>query len=190
MAGDPVEGVVSSALGLHTMSTAPGADAPLNEITSMMPIFRPGSPWKQGAACTCTPEGRPYPFDVVGSKQPSGIDLYIGPPGVGKSLLMNSQNLALTLSAALVVRRSAALPYIRVADIGPSAKGLVDLGREALPRSLAHLATYIRFQNRPEFAYNFLARSSATAIRCRTSAPPPSIRSRSPARPKAGRPTS
>ncbi|MGD0104489.1 MAG: hypothetical protein ABSC06_10670 [Rhodopila sp.] len=154
VAGDPVQGMMSSALGLHANSTAPAADAPLTDVLRMMPWTRQGSPWESGSLLYMTPEGRPYPYDPTGSKRTSVVKLFVGGPGTGKSMLLNTMNLGLILSAAAVTGDQPNLPFIRIADIGYGGKGTIDLLHEALPPDSAHFALYVRFQNAPKFAYN------------------------------------
>ena len=68
MAGDPLDGVMSSALGLAVASTAPAAAAPLGEVLRMLPWGRPASPWATGTALFRTPYGRMWPYDPAGPR--------------------------------------------------------------------------------------------------------------------------
>ena len=154
LAGDPLEGVMSSALGLSMGSTAPSGGAPLADALRLLPWNRPGSPWAEGACLFRTPEGRPWPCDPTGRLRNMVFDLYFGEPGHGKSVLMNSTNLGLCLSTAAQSAGGARLPLVRVADIGVSGKGLIDLLHAALPPHRRHEAAYIRYENRPEFSVN------------------------------------
>ena len=154
LAGDPLEGVMGSALGLSMGSTAPAGAAPFAEALRMLPFNRPGSPWEQGACLFRTPESRPYPYDPTGRLRNMVFDLFSGEPGHGKSVLLNSINLGLILSAAAQGAAGAKLPLVRVSDIGVSGKGLVDLLHAALPAQRRHEAAYIRYENRPEFSVN------------------------------------
>ena len=154
VAGDPVEAMMSSTLGLHALSTAPGANARLDDVLFMMPWTRQGSPWQEGSMLFMTPEGRPAKYDPIITKRRAVVRIFVGPPGTGKSVLMNSVNLGLILSAVAIVGESADLPYVRVIDVGPSAKGVTDMIREALPPRLAHLVLHARMQNADQYAYN------------------------------------
>ncbi len=154
LAGDPLEGVMGSALGLSMGSTAPYGGAPLAHALRMLPFNRPGSPWEKGACLFRTPEGRPYPIDPTGHGRKMVFDLYSGEPGHGKSVLMNSMNLGLILSTAAQSAGGAKLPLVRLSDIGVSGKGLVDLLHAILPAHRRYEAAYIRYENRPEFSVN------------------------------------
>ena len=154
LAGDPLEGVMGSALGLSMGSTAPVGTPPLAQALRMLPFNRPGSPWESGACLFRTPEGRPYPYDPTGRLRNMVFDLFSGEPGHGKSVLLNSVNLGLILSSAAQGAAGAKLPLVRVADIGVSGKGLIDLVHAALPARRRHEAAYIRYENRPEFSVN------------------------------------
>ena len=57
VAGDPLEAMMSSTLGLHALSTAPGANARLDDVLTMMPWTRQGSPWQEGSMLFMTPGG-------------------------------------------------------------------------------------------------------------------------------------
>ena len=154
LAGDPLEGVMGSALGLSMGSTAPAGAPPFAEALRMLPFNRPGSPWESGACLFRTPECRPYPYDPTGRLRNMVFDLFSGEPGHGKSVLLNSINLGLILSTAAQSAAGAKLPLVRVSDIGPSGKGLIDLLHAALPAQRRHEAAYIRYENRPEFSVN------------------------------------
>ena len=46
--GDPLEGVMSSALDLSPACTAPVASASLTDVLAVAPVARPASPWRDG----------------------------------------------------------------------------------------------------------------------------------------------
>ena len=154
LAGDPLAGVMSSAPGIAIASTAPSHYAPLRDVLTMMPWNRVGSPWEQGAVLWRTFEGRPFPYDPVGSLRQMVFNLICGEPGHGKSMLSNTTILGLCLSHAAQSAGGAKLPLVGVLDIGPSAKGLVDLLRIALPREREHEALYVRYEKSPDYAVN------------------------------------
>jgi intracellular multiplication protein IcmB len=155
LAGDPMQCVMSSALGLDVMSTAPAAAAPLSDVVRMLPWGRASSPWTEGAVLFRTPDGKPWPFEPGSSLFTAWIDLFFAPPGGGKSVTSNAINLALCLSpAATGGAMGAKLPYIRILDIGPSSSGLISLLREALPPQRRHEALYARLQMIPEHSIN------------------------------------
>ena len=146
IAGDPLEGVMSSALGLAGASTAPPAAAPLGEALRMMPWGRPGSPWDTGAATFRTPDGRIWPYDPAGSPRTMIGGLFVAPPGYGKSVMANSILLALCVSYAALGPTGAKLPLIGKLDVGPSAEGFVRLLIEALPQERRNEAIFVAWQ--------------------------------------------
>lgn len=149
VSGDPFGGVVSSMLGVSSESLATASVAPLSDITYMLPLTRPASPWQQGALLFRTPDGKPWPFQPGSSQQTTFIDLMYARPGSGKSVLSNALNLALVLSGGLQ-----RLPRIAIIDIGPSSSGLISLLKEALPADQRHLVAYHRLRMTPDYAIN------------------------------------
>lgn len=149
VSGDSYAGTLSSALGISTNNIAQASIAPLSDVTYMLPFTRPASPWTQGAVLFRSPDGKPWPYQPGSTQQTTWIDLVFARPGSGKSVLSNSTNLALCLSAG--IQR---LPYIAIIDIGPSSSGLISLIREALPPDKKHLAAYHRMRMRPDMAIN------------------------------------
>jgi len=149
ISGDPYAGVLSSALGLTTESVAIASVAPLSDVTYMLPITRPASPWSTGAVLFRSPDGKPWPYQPGSTIQTTWIDIVYARPGSGKSVLSNSINLALCLSAG--IQR---LPRIAIVDIGPSSSGLISLIKEALPADQQHLAAYHRLRMVKEMSIN------------------------------------
>ena len=147
--GDPFAGFVSSMLATTTQSMAVPSVAPLADVFTMLPITRPASSWQTGALLFRTPDGKPWPYQPGSSQQTTWIDLVYARPGSGKSVLSNTINLALCLSAGL-----ARLPRIAIIDIGPSSSGLISLLKEALPASKRHFAAYYRLRMTPEYSIN------------------------------------
>jgi intracellular multiplication protein IcmB len=149
MCGDPFAGFAGSMLATTLASPAVATIAPLSPVISMLPITRPASPWRTGALLFRTPDGKPWPFQPGSSEQTTWIDLVYARPGSGKSVLSNTLNLALCLSAGIT-----RLPRIAIIDIGPSSSGLISLLKEALPESKKHLVAYHRLQMTPDYAIN------------------------------------
>lgn len=147
--GDPFEGVVSSMLGIADNNVGTTSVAPLSDILTMLPLYRPSSPWQKGALLFRSPDGKPWPYQPGSSEQTTWIDLIYARPGSGKSVLSNAINLALCLSGG--IQR---LPRISVIDIGPSSSGLISLLKEALPDEQKHFAAYHRLQMTPDYAIN------------------------------------
>jgi intracellular multiplication protein IcmB len=147
--GDPFAGFASSMLATTLQSAAVPSVAPLSDVISMLPITRPASSWQTGALLFRTPDGKPWPYQPGSSQQTTWIDLVYARPGSGKSVLSNTINLALCLSAGL-----SRLPRIAIIDIGPSSSGLISLLKEALPAHMRHLAAYHRLRMTPEYSIN------------------------------------
>ena len=163
VAGDPLDGVMSSALGMAMASTAPAGAAPLGEALRMMPWGRPASPWSTGAMLFRTPDGRMWPYDPAGSKRTMIMDLFVAPPGFGKSVLANSVLLALCLSYAALGASGAKLPLIGKLDVGPSAEGFVKMLLEALPDDRRHEVIHVVMQLRDGYEVNIFD----TQVGCR-----------------------
>jgi intracellular multiplication protein IcmB len=154
-AGDPLAGALSSALGLDVRSTAPAGAPPLEDVIYMLPWNRDSSPFRTGSVLFRTIDGRPWPFQPGSSQQDTFIDIIYAPPGKGKSVWLNTTNLAFCLSAmATSGTGGAQLPRIAIIDIGPSSSGLISLIKEALPASRRHEAEYRRLRMIKEHAIN------------------------------------
>lgn len=149
IAGDAFAGLASTILGMSSTSAAVPTIAPLSSVLNMLPLFRPASPWKQGAILFRSPDGKPWPYQPGSSEQTTWIDLLYARPGSGKSVLSNAINLALCLSSG--IQR---LPRIAIIDIGPSSSGLISLIKEALPHDKRYLAAYHRLYMTPSYAIN------------------------------------
>ena len=148
--GDPLDCVMSSAMGIHCAGTAPTGIAPMMEIMKLLPWQRPSSPFTEGGAMLFrTPDGKVWPYQTGTNLTTTWFDLIFAQPGAGKSVLLNTLNLGTCLSPGL-----SKLPYVAVIDIGPSSSGLISLIREALPLSRQHEAAYYRLQMSHQFAIN------------------------------------
>ena len=149
MAGDPLEAVLSSALGIACASTAPPAIAPLSEVVKLLPWQRASSPFGTGPILFRTPDGRVWPYQTGSTLTTTWFDLIFAQPGAGKSVLMNAMNLGTVLSAGM-----SKLPFIAIIDIGPSSSGLISLIRESLPPDRRHECMHFRLRMQPEYAVN------------------------------------
>lgn len=149
ISGDAYGAVLSSALGISANNAANASVAPLSDVTYMLPITRPSSPWKRGALLFRSPDGKPWPYQPGSSLQTTWIDLVYARPGSGKSVLSNAINLALCLNAGMQ-----RLPRIAIIDIGPSSSGLISLLREALPKQQRHLVAYHRLRMKEQYSIN------------------------------------
>lgn len=147
--GDPLECVMSSAMGIHCASTAPGAIAPMFEVMKLMPWQRPSSPFDKGAMLFRTPDGKVWPYQTGTNITTTWFDLIFAQPGAGKSVLLNSTNMACCLTPGL-----SQLPYVAIIDIGPSSSGMISLIKEALPEARQHEAAAHRMQMTQQYAVN------------------------------------
>lgn len=147
--GDPLETVLSSAMGIACASTAPAAVAPLRDVMKLLPWQRASSPFTEGSVVFRTSDGRVWPYQTGSSLTTTWFDLIFAQPGSGKSVLMNALNLGTILSAG-----NARLPYMAILDIGPSSSGLISLIRDALPLERRHEAMHFKLKMAPEFAVN------------------------------------
>ncbi len=147
--GDPLECVMSSAMGIHCGGTAPTAVAPLMEILKLIPWQRPSSPFDKGSMLFRTPDGKLWPYQTGTALTTTWFDLVFAQPGAGKSVMMNTTNLGTILSPGL-----SKLPFIAIIDIGPSSAGLISLIKESLPLNRQHEAAYYRLQMSHQYAIN------------------------------------
>lgn len=149
VSGDPLDCVMSSAMGIHCAGTAPAAVAPMREVMKLIPWQRPSSPFGHGAVMLRTPDGKSWPYQTGTNLTTTWFDLIFAQPGAGKSVLMNTLNLGTILSPGL-----SRLPFVAIIDIGPSSSGLVSLVKEALPVTRQNEAAYYRLQMSRQFAIN------------------------------------
>lgn len=149
VSGDVFAGLASTMLGFSVNSVATPSLAPLSDVVYMLPFTRPASAWQYGAVLLRSPDGKPWPYQPGSAQQTTWIDLMYARPGSGKSVLSNTINLALCLSAG--IQR---LPRIAIVDIGPSSSGLISLLKEALPSASKHLVAYHRLRMTPDYAIN------------------------------------
>ncbi|MCL2473643.1 MAG: type IV secretion protein IcmB [Alphaproteobacteria bacterium] len=148
-AGDPLDMLMSSALGIACASTAPAVVAPFHEVVKLFPWQRGSSPYTEGSVMFRTVDGRAWPYQSGTSLTSLWFDLIFAQPGAGKSVLMNALNLGTVLSAG-----ASSLPYVAILDIGPSSSGLISLIRDALPPERRYEAVHIKLRMTPEYAVN------------------------------------
>ncbi len=147
--GDPLDCIMSSAMGISCASTAPAAIAPMYEVMKLLPWQRPSSPFDKGALLLRTPDGKMWPYQTGTNLTTTWFDLIFAQPGAGKSVLMNTLSLATVLAPG-----NSKLPYIAIIDIGPSSSGLISLIKESLPADRKYEAAHYRLQMTPEYAIN------------------------------------
>src|SRR6202789_4619652 len=152
IAGDPLDGVMSSVPGLALASTANPSLAPIGEALPLLPWSHTISPWERGSVLFRLPNGAIWPYDPSGgSMRPLMIDVFVAPPGAGKSVLANTINIGLCLSSAGMGTQGAKLPLIGKVDIGRSAEGFVQLVQEALGPDRRQEAIFVSMQFAPGF---------------------------------------
>lgn len=139
--GDPVAGLASTVPAFTSGSIGTKSAAPFSDVLGMLPLTRPSSPWAEGSVLFRSPDGKIMPFEPYSSKQTRWISLVFASPGSGKSVLMNSLNLALTMAPM-----NQALPRIAIIDIGPSSSGLISLLKTALPIERRHEVVHKRLR--------------------------------------------
>ena len=155
IAGDPLEGILSSVPGLSLTSTGNPSMALLGNALAMMPFNRTASPWDHGSVLFRKPDGCLWPYDPSGgAKRPQVLDIFVAPPRSGKSVLANTINLGLCLSPAVLGSNGAKLPLIGKLDIGPTAVGFVRLVQEALGPARRHEAIHVTMQLAAGFEVN------------------------------------
>ncbi len=134
--------------GLNSKNPAPGAAAPVNELSRFLPLTRPSKIWNDGTPFR-TRDGCFSPYREGSSKQASFIEIGVGPLGTGKSGNLNVMNLAYVFGAG-----QPRMPYLSVVDIGPSSSGTISIIREGLPEELKHLAVYERIRMEKRYSTN------------------------------------
>ena len=147
--GDPVAGLASTVPAFTLGSIGTKAAAPLADVLAMLPLTRPSSPWNDGSVLFRSPDGKLMPFEPYSSRQSRWISLIFASPGSGKSVLMNSLNLALCMAPM-----NQALPRIAIIDIGPSSSGLISLIKTALSIGRRHEVVHKRLRMSDRDAIN------------------------------------
>lgn len=147
--GNPISGLASASMGFTKKGIATVTAAPLVDALSMLPLSRPSSLWDSGAMIFSSPDGKLMPYQPISSLQETFIKLIYAPPGSGKSVLANLNNIALCLREG-----QQRLPFISIIDIGVSSKGFIEMMRDALPKDQKHLVAYSRIENTEKYAMN------------------------------------
>lgn len=147
--GDPVIGFMGAIPAYSGHNGANVMPTPLGDAVTMLPLARAASPWSHGAVLYRTSDGRIFPVQPGSSLQDTWNDFYFAPPGSGKSLKMNMDNLGTCFAPGLMH-----LPYLRSIDIGVSSSGLIEAIKSGLPDHMKHMCVYKRLQNNEEWAIN------------------------------------
>lgn len=147
--GDPLEFITDSLPFIKEKKVSNPCIAPLLDLVRMLPVLRPASPWSHGTILFRSEDGRIIPFMPGSSLQSTWSYIMVAPPGGGKSVLLSSILLGSTLEPGLT-----RLPRIALMDIGPSAKGIITVLRDCLPREERHLAAHFELRMTPEYSIN------------------------------------
>jgi intracellular multiplication protein IcmB len=147
--GDALEILMGAAPAVSLRTAAPACAAPLHDVTYMLPLTRPASPFTTGMTILRSLDGKILPYEIFSAEQNTWITLLFGGPGSGKSVLSNRLNLEMCLMPGL--KR---LPYIGVIDIGISSSGFITMVKDSLPENMRHLAEYVRLQNNESYSIN------------------------------------
>jgi intracellular multiplication protein IcmB len=149
IAGDPMDGFMSTVPFLRYETAGEAAIAPVEDVARLLPFMRPASPFPRGGVLFRTKDGKLMPFEPGDSLQSTWGYLIFGQPGQGKSVLMSSLLFAVFSKAG-----SMRIPRIAIIDIGPSSKGFINLVRDSLPKDLRHLATHVKLRMTDEYRIN------------------------------------
>lgn len=147
--GDPTTALMAAAPGINLSSPAPAAAPPLPDLSYMLPLARPASPFFRGTTLLRTLDGKLMPYEVFSDQQNTWITLLFGGPGSGKSVFANRLNTEMCMLGGLN-----RLPFICVIDIGISSSGFISLVKDALPEDKRYLAIYERIQNTEKYRVN------------------------------------
>lgn len=146
--GDPLAAWASTIPAFTSKNTANRMIPPLSEALNLFPLQRPATPWgDKGSLIMRTPDGKIYPIGIGSRLQDTWIELISAPPGSGKSVLLNSMNMA-TIHRPGAIR----LPLMTIIDVGPSSAGLIELIRDSLPERRKHEVATLKLQNSIDYA--------------------------------------
>ncbi len=149
--GHTVRSLFESVPGANRVSTASQALPPLDDMISILPINRIGSPWQAGSLIMRTKDGRLYPFEPLSPLQSSWLNIIIAPMGSGKSVLANAINRATLTSAAQEL-----LPLLSIMDIGEASSGICNLIQSSLPDYRKHEVQFKTLRQSLEDTINVL----------------------------------
>lgn len=131
--GSPAPVVMSNIPGLKLTNESPLAIAETGDAIALLPLTRPTSPWQYGALPFRTHDKRLFPVSRFSQMQAKWGALVYAPMGGGKTVLLNTLNLASVIQGGLDT-----LPAISIIDIGDSASQIIDLLSDALPEHKRH----------------------------------------------------
>lgn len=147
--GDAVESFVAACPGLSRSSPANITCGLLEDVSRLLPLYRPAAIWSAGAVLFRTADGKLFPFQPHSNLQSNYVNVFIAEPRSGKSVLANAINTALCLSPGL-----SRLPLIGIIDVGRASAGFISLIKNALPVNKQHLVQTFRLRMEPGFEIN------------------------------------
>ena len=150
MCGDPVQGALSSVLGISQESTAVQGYAPLAEVLTLLPR-RAASPWRYGAVPCLTPDGALYPIEEGSAEVGYVFTLIFATMRSGKSAW-----LARLVRGNILASGVDKLPYVLFLDVGFGSAGLIESLREALPPRMRGMVAHEKMRMDPSCAINIL----------------------------------
>lgn len=149
--GDAMELFASTIPGFSSSVASRVMLFPASELSGILPLERPSSIWDFGAVPFTSIDNKLMPYQPGSSQQTTWVSLIFAPPGKGKSVLLNTLQLACCIAPGI-----ARLPLMTVIDVGESVSGLIDLIKSGLPPSREHEAGYFKLQMKPEFSVNVM----------------------------------
>lgn len=142
--GDPLALTFSTMLALDPSSAATSGLSNIRGALRFLPWAFNASPLKTGPVTFLTETNRAWNWDPGTRLQNSAVELIVGPPGSGKSVLMNTMAMAFILSPTANPGGHRRLPRYSLLDIGPSSYGLIETLRAVLPPDRRDEAQYHR----------------------------------------------
>lgn len=149
--GDAMDSFSATLPGYSEASASKLMLFPTSALSDMLPTERPASVWDSGAVLFSSLDGKLMPFQPGSSLQNTWVSLIFAPPGKGKSVLLNSLELACCTAPGI-----SRLPLMTVIDVGESVSGPISLLQSGLPPSRKHEVGYFKLQMKPEFSVNVL----------------------------------
>lgn len=150
MTGDPIQGALSSVLGISKSSTAIQGYAPLADVLTMLPR-RAASPWDRGALPCLTPDGAIYPIEEGSDRVHYSFEAIVATMGSGKSAM-----LARKVFGNILAKGASTLPYVVFLDVGYGSAGIIETLKEAAPLHLRMQVAHEKMRMDADHAINIL----------------------------------
>ena len=148
----PIEGTLATQAGLLDQTMGRVMAPPMPDAVGMSPVFRETTSWdvSEGNILMRTDTGRFLHYQQTSSRQNAWVTLLVGPMGFSKSTTMNTLNLYYLITPSA----ESELPYLRMLDVGPSSRSIIDAVQSSVPTEQKHLAQYVRMQNTSDYQIN------------------------------------